>query len=84
MGEEVGEVETVRRKVEEGDESKTEMEGDEPALVLRFGIVVGRSQAGKRGKTEGGGSGERGSGNAEGGRSFWHTGVGEEGESVSW
>lgn len=84
VGEEVGEAEIVRRKAEEGGEGKTETEGAEPALVLRFGTVAGRSWVGERGKTEAGGSGERGSGDAVGGRRFWRTGVGEGGESVSW
>lgn len=83
MGEKA-EGEAARRKEEEGGEGKAE--GAEPALVLRFGIaaVAGKSRAVGRGKTEVGGSGERGSGGAEGGRRFWHargcTGDGERGE----
>lgn len=67
------EVETARRKEEEGDEGRTEVEEGEPALVLRFGMVVGggRVRAAGRGKTEARGRGERGSEDAEGGRRVW-------------
>lgn len=72
-----GEEEAVRRREEVGDEGK---------VVLRFGIAVGAgmSWVAERGKTDVGGSGEKGSGDAEGGRRFWHagpcTGDGETGE----
>lgn len=76
------EAETARRKREEGDEGKTVTKGAEPALLLRFGIVVvaGKSWAAERGKAEGRGRGERGSGGAGGERRFWQTGDGVEGE----
>lgn len=78
--EEEGEVETVRKKEEEGGEEKAVTERVEPVLVLKFGIgvVAGKSWEAERGKTEGGGRGERRSAGAVGGRSFWHNG--EEGE----
>lgn len=45
-------------------------------MVLRLGtaVVVGKSSEAARGKTEEGGSGERGSGEAEEGRRFWRAG----------
>lgn len=71
--EEEGEAEIVRRKEEEAGEGKAVTEGAEPALVLRFGIavVVGKSWEAERGKTEGGGRGERRSAGAVAGRRFW-------------
>lgn len=86
-GEEEGEGETVRRKEEEGGEGKAVTKTVEPVLVLRFGIAVvaGKSWEVERGKTEGGGKGERRSAGAVGGRSFWHNGEEGEGrETGSW
>lgn len=70
------------RKEGEGGEGKAGREGAEPALVLRFGTVVGggKGQVVVRGKTEGGGRGEGRSLGAEGGRRFWQTGADEEDE----
>lgn len=49
---------------------------DEGKVVPGFGIaaVAGTSWVVEGGKTEAAGSGERGSGDAEGGRRFWRAG----------
>lgn len=75
---------------EEGEAARRkEGAGDGGKVVLRFDIA-GKSWAVERGRTEEEGSGERGSGDAEGGRRFWHVGrctgggeTGEEGETAS-
>lgn len=86
-----GEEEGVEKEEEEAVR-RWEEAGDEGKAALRFGIVVesGKSWVVERGKTDGGGSGEKGSGDAEGGRRFWHAGpctgggeTGEEGETGS-
>lgn len=77
------EAEVVRRKGEAGDEGKV-------APTLGIAVGAGKSSAAERGKTEEGGSGGRGSGEAEGGRGFWRAGgctgdggTGGEGETGS-
>lgn len=55
--------EAARRKGEAGGEGKG-------VLWVGIAAVAGKSRAVERGTTEGGGSGERGSGDAEGGRRF--------------
>lgn len=61
-------------EMEEGEAARSkEGAGGGGKVVLRFGIG-GKSLVVERGKTEEGGSGERGSGDAEGGRRFWRVG----------